>query len=120
APEVNAQRPLPIRRRLLPECTTAGDTSVVAQHVHVPVCLDSLRVKILNGPELAHVSLDGEDVTATFEQGFLGLLEGRNLDISQHDAHLGVHEASREREADAAGGARHYGCFALELLHALI
>ena len=122
--EVHPHHPVPVRVGSLPDAgagcaRAAGDSCVVAQDVHVSEFADGLCGQGLDrlfdhgiGYYPKHIRLA---LPQLFDRPFKGLF----FDVGKDDLHPRLRESFGERQADAAGGARHDRRLAFKLVHVL-
>ena len=106
AVEVDAEHPLPIAQRALPQQSAREHAGVVAQHVRAAMVGERSVGQLLHRIGVGDVGDDGGRSATDALDELDGLGERGRFDIGRDDEHAFVREPSGERAADAAAGAR--------------
>ena len=117
AVEVDAEHPLPIAQRALPQQSAREDAGVVAQHMRAAMVGERRVGQLLDRIGVGDIGDNGGRSAADALDELDRLGERRRFDVGRHDEHLFVREPPGERATDAAARARDHCRLARELFH---
>ena len=120
APEVHAERPVPVLDGVLPELrplATTADAGVVEQQVHLAVGVQRLLGQLLDRLRARHIGQHTDNVVLRLLHLLHCGVQRLLLDIGEYDLHALASEALRERPAHPARPTGDHGHFALEVTH---
>ena len=118
AVEVDAEHPLPVAQRALPQQSAREHPGVVAQHVRAAMVGECSVGQPLHRIAVRDIGDDGGRSAADAFDELDGLGQRGRFDVGRDDDHPFVGEPAGERAADAAAGAGDDRRLAREVLHA--
>ena len=118
AHQVDIEHPAPAIELDVVDTATAGNTGIVANHVHVSERVICCLGGTLDTDRIGHIAVDAAHIRADVVKTLHRSSQCVRLDIGKHHLHARLRKGPPERETDTTGAARHECCLAGEFLHA--